>query len=257
MPPILPSQAIDAVAFLRGRLGDALIATCLYGSFVDGGLRPGSDLDLLCALRRPLSDDERATVMAGLLARSAPPGHATLRPLEVTCVVLADMAPWRHPARRELQFGEWLRDGLQAGDVPHAVPDPDLALLLAQARAKGIALHGPAPAALLPEVPARDVRAAIVAMLPDVARNLAGEELHALLTLARMWVTLRSGDIVPKDAAATRVDAWLPEAHRPALAHARAIYLGQRPGDWTGWAPRVAACARFMAGAALRESAAS
>ncbi|MCD9032160.1 DUF4111 domain-containing protein [Luteimonas sp. Y-2-2-4F] len=253
MYPIPPPQAMDAAVFLRERLGDTLLATWLYGSFADGGLRPGSDLDLLCALRRPLSGDERAAVMAGLLARSAPPGHAALRPLEVTCVVLAAVSPWRHPAMRELQFGEWLRDALAAGRVPPAEPDPDLALLLTQARANGIALHGPAAATLLPEVPARDARDAIVAMLPGVAQHLDGEELHALLTLARMWITLRCGDIVPKDVAAARVDAWLPEAHRPALARARAIYLGDLANDWTGWSPHVAACARFMADAALQE----
>ena len=254
MPPV-PPQALDAVAFLRDQLGDALAAIHLYGSFVDGGLRPGSDLDLLCVLHRPLPGDIRAALMAGLLARSAPPGHAALRPLEVTCIVLADVVPWRHPARRELQFGEWLRDTLEVGAVPPAEPDPDLALLLTQARSRGIALHGPAPAVLLPEVPARDVQAAIQTMLPEVARNLAGEARQALLTLARMWVTLRGGGIVSKDVAAARVDAWLPEAQRPALARARAIHLGQQPDDWRGWSAAVAACAACMAEAALRESA--
>ena len=28
-----------------------------------------------------------------------------------------DLVPWRHPARRELQFGEWLRGDLEAGIV--------------------------------------------------------------------------------------------------------------------------------------------
>lgn len=246
MPVSPPRQAIDVVHVLHARFGDDLLGVVLYGSFVDGGLRPASDIDLLAVLRRRLTGDERAWTMATLLTMSASPGDAGMRALEVTCVVHADIVPWRHPARRELQFGEWLRAEVSAGVIAGPVPDPDLALLLAQARASGITLLGPAPEALLPPVPARDIRAAIHAMRHDVARHLAGEETQALLTLARMWVTLASGDIVAKDAAVARVLPHLPPDCRAALEHARATYLGAHAQGWSGREREVAACAAAL-----------
>ncbi|MDR7192050.1 putative nucleotidyltransferase [Luteimonas terrae] len=188
MDRVVPVQARSATRALLGLLGDALRGVVLYGSHVAGGLRPRSDLDLLAVLRGPLDETTRHALMRALLDLSAPPGDPDHRALEVTCVVEADIRPWRYPARRELQFGEWLRADIEAGFVASAVEDPDLALLLAQARAQGIPLHGDAPDVLLPEVPQADIRGAILAMRPEVARNLVGEELHALLTLARMWV---------------------------------------------------------------------
>lgn len=248
----VPVQARIAVDTLRSLLGENLRGALLYGSCTAGGLRPGSDLDLLAVLHRPLDPATRSALLQGLLAHSAPPGQAVRRALEVTCVVEADIRPWRHPARRELQFGEWLRADLEAGIETGPAEDPDLALLLAQARVHGIALYGAAPEALLPEVPQADIRRAILAMRPEVARNLVGEELHALLTLARMWVTLETGAIVAKDVAAGQVLIALPDAHRAPLARARDIYLGRCEDDWRGWDARVEACVDAMCAAMPR-----
>lgn len=245
----VPVQARTAVDVLHGLLGDDLRGVVLYGSCMAGGLRPASDLDLLAVLCRPLDAVTRPALVDALLDLSAPPGAPDIRALEVTCIVEADIRPWRHPARRELQFGEWLRADIEAGIVSPPVDDPDLALLLAQARTHGIALHGDAPHALLPDVPRADIRAAILAMRPTVARNLVGEEVHALLTLARMWVTLATGEIVAKDVAADRVLSQLSTEHRPALQRARAVYLGELPDDWRGWDAPVGACADAMCAA--------
>ncbi len=248
----VPTQTILVADHLRQVLGDDLRAVWLYGSFVAGSPQPASDVDLLAVLARRLHDHERAALMADLLAMSSPPGDPERRALELTCVVLPEIRPWRHPAMRELQFGEWLRKDLSGGLIGDRQPDPDLALLLTQARRHGVALHGPDPAGLLPIVPESDIRAAILTMLPAVAVNLAGEEKHALLTLARMWVTLAAGAIVPKDAAVTRVVPLLPPAHRPVLLHARDAYRGTISEDWTPWQPAVAACARYMADTLIR-----
>ena len=53
-----------------------------------------------------------------------------------------------------------------------------------------------------------------------------------LLTLARIWCTLASGEIRAKDAAAAWALERLSEEHRPALAHARAGYLGAEDDRW-------------------------
>lgn len=70
-----------------------------------------------------------------------------------------------------------------------------------------------------------------------------------LLTLTRAWVTLATGAVVSKDAAAGWAFDSLPEEHRPALAHAREVYLGEAEENWGRVGPgRVADCAAYLAG---------
>lgn len=245
----VPGQAREVSRRLSARLGGNLLAVYLYGSFVNGGLQPRSDIDLLVVLREPLAGAERGPLVRELLAHSAYPARDGLRPLEVTCLALPDIHPWRHPARRDLQFGEWLRADLEAGRVPGPEIDPDVALLLRQARDKGIALHGPAANVLLPDVPRPDIRDAMLAMMPEVARNWRGEEKHALLTLARMWVTLQTDEIVAKDAAVACIRSQLPPEHQAVLEHAVAMYRGETEDEWQGWEAQVEACVACLASA--------
>jgi len=244
MTTSVPAQALAVTQRLRHRFGADLVGVWLYGSFAHGGPEPASDIDLLALLQRSPDDTERRALMGELLALSRPPGHADGRPLELTCVVTSAILPWRHPAQRALQFGEWLRDELSSGTIAGPTCDPDLALLITHARRHGISLHGPEPADILPCVPTADLQAAIRALLPEVAANLVGEEKQALLTLARMWVTLRSGTLVSKDEAAARLAAHLPPEHRVAMNRARDVHRGELADDWSGWEAQVAACVR-------------
>lgn len=124
-PSSIVEQLAKACTVLQYNLTDTLQAIHLYGSAADGGLKPASDLDLLVTVSTPLPEPVRQSLMNDLLSISAPPG-GPVRALEVTVVVHADVLPWRYPPRRELQFGEWLREYLQAGKVEPAQLDPDL-----------------------------------------------------------------------------------------------------------------------------------
>ncbi|CAM5705550.1 hypothetical protein STENM327S_08451 [Streptomyces tendae] len=62
-----------------------------------------------------------------------------------------------------------------------------------------------------------------------------------LLTLARVWSTLVTGDIRSKDAVADWALTRLPAGLRPPLAHARAVYLGQETENWSGRSVRSCA----------------
>ena len=62
---------------------------------------------------------------------------------------------------------------------------------------------------------------------------------NGLLTLARIWSTLATGEIRSKDEAAGWALAHLPVEHRPVLAHARAAHLGDEAEDWRALAPLV------------------
>ncbi len=53
MNPSVSSQLQQALALLQRHLGGNLLAVHLFGSAVVGGLKPGSDLDLLVTVATP------------------------------------------------------------------------------------------------------------------------------------------------------------------------------------------------------------
>ncbi len=230
--PIVPAeiagQTAAACATIERHLGAALHAIHLFGSALDGGLKPRSDIDLLVTIAAPPRDAVRRALMFDLLDVSAPPGGATrMRALEVTVVVRGDVVPWRHPATRELQFGEWLRADLLAGIVEPACVDHDLAILLTKVRQHDVALRGPRAAEWFEPVPARDFVAALLATVAqwNAEPDWRGDECNVVLALARIWYSAATGRIAPKDVAAAWVFERVPDAHRPVVAAARAVYL--------------------------------
>nr|WP_188262918.1 aminoglycoside adenylyltransferase family protein [Azospirillum tabaci] len=236
-------QTVAAAAVVRDVLGDAASAAYLYGSAVAGGLRPNSDLDILVVTDRSLSDDERVAIIRQLLPISGSvavgrPG----RPIELTILARPALIPWRHPGGLELQYGEWLRAEFERGDVPEwPCRDPDVAVLIETARRAALPLFGPPVAAVLDPVPRADLVRAMVDMVPILIPGIeeGDDRRNGLLTLARIWTTLTTGEILPKDRAADWALARLPEEHRRVLAHARAAYLGEEREDWCDLAPRV------------------
>ncbi|AZG08608.1 AadA family aminoglycoside 3''-O-nucleotidyltransferase [Pigmentiphaga sp. H8] len=249
-PPIpmeIRGQVALARAVIERHLAGTLAAIHLYGSALDGGLKRYSDIDLLAAVRARLPEAVRRDLMRDLLTVSAPvDSGGPRRALEVTVVVLEDVVPWRHPARRELQFGEWLRQDLLAGVVEPPVLDHDLAILLTKARQHSIALVGPPAASLLDAVPPRDFRTALADTLAqwNTEEDWEGDERNILLALARIWYSAATGRIAPKDVAAAWALERLPDDHRPTLAAARAAYLdGEQDGSVDS--ERVAAFIRY------------
>src|SRR5690606_17880784 len=98
-PEPVAAQVSDTLSVLENHLGEAILAIHLFGSAVDGGLKPFSDIDLLITVDAPLDASTRAALMPGLLSVSAWPGtDATRRALEVTVLALEDVVPWRYPA---------------------------------------------------------------------------------------------------------------------------------------------------------------
>ncbi len=69
--------------------------------------------------------------------------------------------------------------------------------------------------------------------LDPLLDDLVGDERNVLLTLARMIVTLESGEIVSKDEAVRRVLPTVDDHSRAVLAYAAAGYLGEVDDDWT------------------------
>lgn len=234
-------QIERVVSVVRETLGDRAIGAYLLGSSVLGGLRPGSDIDVLVVTSRPTTLDEKRSLIEQLLpisGRGDPTGES--RPVELTVVVQSDVRPWRYPPRLDLQYGDWWRKEFNRGELtPWVSPNPDLALLLEMALQANHPLFGPPPAQVLDPIPPSDVRLAMFDVIPALLDDLDGDEANVVLTFARIWTTLATGDIRSKDAAADWAILRLPPEHRAVLEHARAIYVGDAADEWSDLMPRV------------------
>ena len=177
-----------------------------------------------------IDDTTRRALFNDLLEVSAFPGESEiLRAIEVTIVVHEDIMPWRYPAKRELQFGEWQRNDILAGIFEPATIDIDLAILLTKAREHSVALVGPAAEELFDPVPEQDLFEALNETLTlwNSPPDWAGDERNVVLTLSRIWYSAATGKIAPKDVAANWAMEHLPAQHQSVLLEARQAYLGQ------------------------------
>jgi hypothetical protein len=142
-------------------------------------------------------------------------------------------------SHRDFQYGEWLRAEIVNGCIPQPTDDPDVVLLVAAALSRHRVLRGPALEDVLPAVPLAHVREAALRVMPGVIQNATGDERNALLTMARILETVRTGAIVSKAAAAATIIPSLPQPDRGLMERATAGYLHGDDGDWTGDALRV------------------
>ncbi|TDC51807.1 DUF4111 domain-containing protein [Actinomadura sp. KC345] len=237
----------EAVLRLVGDvLGSDAVGAYLHGSAALGGLRPHSDLDVFVVADRPMTGGERRILGDGLLAVSRYPARDGLRPVELSVVVRSAVRPWRYPPEREFQYGEWLRDEFERGEVPPPAPDADLAPLITMVLLADRPLLGPPPADVLDPVPRGDLARAMTAGVPELLSDLDTDTRNVVLTLARIWSTLATGEIRSKDAAADWALARLPDEHRPVLARARSIYLGDHEEHWDDLRPRLRPHAEYV-----------
>lgn len=73
VPHSIRAQVRQACDILQQHLATTLVGIYLFGSAVDGGLKPLSDVDLLVTVASPPSAATRHALMAALLRVSAPP----------------------------------------------------------------------------------------------------------------------------------------------------------------------------------------
>ncbi|WP_223006803.1 aminoglycoside adenylyltransferase family protein [Streptomyces roseirectus] len=209
---------------LREVVGEGdLLGAYLHGSAVLGGLRPDSDIDVLGVVRRSLTERQRRALLRELLPLSGQGGY---RYVELTVVVQDDVRPWRYPPVCDFLYGDWLRGDFERGVLPAREVSPDLAPLLTMVLQGDAPLLGPPPAALLDPVPHADLLRGITAGIPELLADLDHDTRNVLLTLARIWTTLSTGEVRAKDEAAGWALERLPTERRAVLARAREAYLG-------------------------------
>lgn len=244
---LVPREAAQALEIAKELFESSVVGVYLYGSAVMGGLRKDSDVDIMVILNRGISKAERSQLVARLMNVSGKIGNPdSIRSLEVTVININDVVPWSYPPKKELIYGEWLRDEYEKGQIPEAEYDPDLAVLLAQVRKSSIPLFGPKASGILDEVPMADILKAIKDSLPGLIEGVKGDERNVILTLARMWLTVATGEISSKDVAAQWAIPRLPEEQAKLLHIAQKAYLGECLDRWDGLDHEVAALVQNM-----------
>lgn len=231
-------QLESVVATVRDVLGDDLVGIYLHGSGGLGGLRPTSDLDVIAVSKRRLTAVEKhqlATQLAGITKRP--------RGLDFDLVVQSEIRPWRSPPPFDFHYSDWWPGMRDRGT------NTDLAVLITMLLDADKPLYGPPPATVFDPVPESDLRRQTRAAADEVVREVDGDTRNVLLTLARIWTTLETGEVMPKDRAATWVLERLPDEHKPVLERARAAYLEGTYGDWDDVRQEVALCVAYTSNA--------
>lgn len=234
--------------YLRRSDPGEVIAVAVFGSSAVGGLQADSDLDVLMLSRRSLTRHDRRELVDYLLRVSGRRATETPgRPIELTSLVLDDVVPWTYPATCDFLYGEWLRDEYLAGGLPERAVDSNLPVLITTAREHSIQLSGPAVRELLEPVPQSDLFQSLHDGLPALLDDLTGDERNVLLTLARMVVTLDTGQILPKDEAAAVVQPSLPTDDQRTLSLAARAYRGEATDEWDVYRRDAADTAEHLA----------
>ena len=242
-----PSQALQAVGVIEELFENQLIGIYLYGSAILGGLHINSDVDILVISNQDLTDATRNELTKRLMLISGKIGCKNLkRPLEVTVINQNDIVPWQFPSKCEFMYGEWLREQMEAGDIPQSCYEPDVAILLWQARSHSLSLKGPEAFKVIEPIPMKDIQKAIRCSLPELIAGVKGDERNALLTLARMWFTIATGEICSKDMAAEWVTPRLPQNLAVLLEIARKAYLGECDDCWSDLEAEITSLVAFM-----------
>ncbi len=228
--------------------GQDLLGIYLYGSSVLGGLQKHSDIDLFVVSNRATTHEEKVKLVAALLKISGIYMKSKRLPIEMTIVEKSEINPWHYPPRFDFQYGEWLREQFEHGNIePWPSKEmPDLAVLITQILLASNTLVGLTPDQLLCSVPYKDFMTAIKDSLPNLVSDLDSDVRNVLLTLARIWSTVATDAIRSKPAAADWVISHLPTTYHSVMERAKAICKGEEKEHWEDIQELIKPCAEFM-----------
>jgi hypothetical protein len=218
-------------------LGPALVGMYLEGSLALGNLTAGSDVDVMVATARELSDETFAALRT-MHERLNTSGMRWADQLELVYLPVAALR--RHdPAHATHPYlgrgpGARLRVITLATEwVAHRVI----------VRERGIILAGPPPTMLIDPISMDELRSALVEMLRFWWAPMAGEgaaadflrqrghQSLAVLTMCRLLYTLRTGKIISKSAAAYWGQANLDPCWLELIQRAAAWRTDHAPDD--------------------------
>lgn len=237
-PPAIRAQVTALVEQFSDLMGTGLAGVYLHGSLAYGCFNPdASDLDLLIVTTRPLLRDTKLGVAQACLRRSLAPA-----PIELSVLAPGDLVPWQYPTPYQFHYSESWRERLTAETTSTAWlswptgqqgTDPDLAAHVTLARARGIALVGPSPAEVFPEVPPADYLASITADSEDALTQPLQNPVATVLNLCRVAWYLRAKVLSSKEEAGVWAQEAARATHKDLVSQALAVYRGNtEPVVW-------------------------
>lgn len=241
-------QIYECLELVKKLFGKDLLGVYLYGSSVLGGLQKYSDIDLFVVLNRATTFEEKDKLVKALLKISGIYMKSKELPIEMTIVEKKEINPWRYPPKFDFQYGEWLRDRFELGEIEpwESKEMPDLALLVTQILLANHTIFGDSSDQLLCKVPYKDFMRAMIESFPNLMLELDTDTRNVLLALARIWSTLATDEIRSKPAAADWAINRLPEKYRLVVKRAQAICTGLEPESWDDLQEIIKPCADFM-----------
>lgn len=241
-------QIVQCLHLLKDILGKDLLGVYLYGSAVVGGLQKYSDLDLFVVSNRSTTYQEKTKLVKHLLAISGVYMKSSKRSIEMIIVVKSEINPWRYPPKFDFLYGDWLRKEFENGNIePWPTKEiSDIALLITQVLLANKKLWGATPDQLLDSVPYRDFMIATMESLSSLMADLNRDTRNVLLTLCRIWSTVKTDTIRSKPDAATWAIHQLPEEYHPVIKRALAICVGEENEHWDDMEVLIQPCANFI-----------
>ena len=211
--------ATALVTALVRELGTSARGIIAHGSWVQGDFAPGrSDLDLLVVLRDDPSPElvQRIEPILAELVQEHPPWRDRMEvgfvAREAIEHVLAESGASHQTAR------------ISPGEPLHLVPAARHKVLDWDAASRGVALYGPAPADLLPAIPAPIVRSVVeehlrnwptwVQAVDTTDPATYGFQAYAVLTISRALAFLCTDERLSKRQAAHWAAIQFPRWHR-------------------------------------------
>lgn len=105
----------------------------------------------------------------------------------------------------DLQYGDWWREEFERGEAqPWSEISPDLATLIEMVLIANTSFQGPPPAEIFEPVPREHLVAATVDGIDALLHDLDGDACNVALTLAWMWSSIVTEEIMSKDAVGLR-----------------------------------------------------
>ncbi|HXW84818.1 MAG TPA: aminoglycoside adenylyltransferase domain-containing protein, partial [Candidatus Binataceae bacterium] len=213
-PPEIRRQVENLVAELRTMLKDDLAGVYLHGSLALGCFNPRrSDIDLLIVSEKAVKLAIRKKLAWLFLTRSRKPIG-----LEATVVSRTQLRQWRHPSHFEFHFSEdWrgrYRRELDAQLRFVRVRDPDLAMQIATARARGRRLFGGSRGKVLPQIPFAHQVASAMQDLRWARARIRQDPAYFVLNACRICALVESRRILSKDEGAAWALQRFPAEHR-------------------------------------------
>ena len=242
-------QIDSCINLFKNILGEDLRGIYLYGSAVTNGLQRYSDIDLLVVSDRNITNSDREELVQHLLSISGVYKKSDKRSIEATFLNINMIIPWHYPPVFNFQYGEWLREHFERGELEpwSNYVMPDLAILITQVLFNHKVLYGQEAKKLLPQIPKKDLFQAMFDDLELLCSEIRNDTTNVLLTLSRIWTSLESGKIESKSDAANQILSKLPKQYQPMIERAKSIYQGGAEDSWVGLLEEAQACSSYMA----------